>query len=658
MREKAKILIVEQSPAEWESARQFLESNGLQILLAESFEQSLSLARARNPDLVLVTTHLPGGDLQELCRLIKSLPGLDRVYVCMVLDGQNNEHPRPEAEDNWVDDYLVRPINHNDLLFRLKKMLRQRKAREDIRQKGEQLHQSLEEMSAFNLIGQQINLALSLDEILPKVVDQVFATLQPDRAFIFLLEDGKLRLKANRVNGEVEDDGERPSLCAGECLCGLALQDGKSKFSRNLYEDERCTRTGCKQVGMLSIAALPLRVGQDVFGVLGLCSREEQDFESKSVFFEALSAQVSMGVQNARLYGSVQNELKEREHLGGILRAKNEFLEAMHETTLELVSEHNLATLLMNIVKRAGQLVGTDTGEIDLVDEQVKRLIPQVVLGAVSDVKWLESGFGEGVAGHVWQSGKPFIVDDYDEWAGHMQQFPKGRVGAVAAVPLISEESVIGVLMVSYPRPLNRKFEPGTVDLLVQFGRLATLAITNSRLFSDLQQELVEHNQAEQALQASEREFRSVVEFSPLAMHFYQLESPGVLVLKDLNGAAEKLSNGSRLTLIGMRLEDLLQGLKGTRYPDLFCQVARGDVGPQVFEIQYKDEHFRGFIEIHVYQINSGRILTELIDITERKRVEMGLQESEFLLRESQRIGRIGSYNLDITTDSWVCSEG
>ena len=45
-----------------------------------------------------------------------------------------------------------------------------------------------------------------------------------------------------------------------------------------------------------------------------------------------------------------------------------------------------------------------------------------------------------------------------------------------------------------------------------------------------------------------------------------------------------------------------------------------------------------------------------LTDITARKQIEKKLQEREFWLSETQRVGLIGSYSLDIVADEWISS--
>jgi len=50
-------------------------------------------------------------------------------------------------------------------------------------------------------------------------------------------------------------------------------------------------------------------------------------------------------------------------------------------------------------------------------------------------------------------------------------------------------------------------------------------------------------------------------------------------------------------------------------------------------------------------------VVVTFSDITARKRIESALRESEYWLRESQRVSRIGSYVMDVDRDTWVSSE-
>lgn len=51
------------------------------------------------------------------------------------------------------------------------------------------------------------------------------------------------------------------------------------------------------------------------------------------------------------------------------------------------------------------------------------------------------------------------------------------------------------------------------------------------------------------------------------------------------------------------------------------------------------------------------RITGTHLDISERKKTEEAIRENEFWLTESQRVGRIGSYVLDISMGNWICSQ-
>jgi PAS domain S-box-containing protein len=194
---------------------------------------------------------------------------------------------------------------------------------------------------------------------------------------------------------------------------------------------------------------------------------------------------------------AILHDITEQKKAEDALRRQNAYLAALQETMLELISLHDLKALLENIVRRAGQLLGTEAGFLDLVEPGSQQLRPQVGLGALTESLKHASQPGKGVAGTVWQTAKPLVIDDYDSWEGRIKKFSLNTIQSIIGVPLLSGEQVVGVLGLAYAYPSTQTFGAEAIELITQFARLATLAIENARVFTALQQELAERKAAE-----------------------------------------------------------------------------------------------------------------------------------------------------------------
>jgi len=170
----------------------------------------------------------------------------------------------------------------------------------------EALRQRVEEMTALNTFGQQVGSSLSLVRVVEAALEGIFAAVAPDLALLFVLEGDKLILQGAHLENSKSAFKAPGVHRVGECLCGLAVSEGKAVYSRKMRSDHRCTLPECKEAGLLSFASLPLRSGDKIIGVLGLASREERDFEKQANFLESLSSQVAIALQNAALYEEVQ----------------------------------------------------------------------------------------------------------------------------------------------------------------------------------------------------------------------------------------------------------------------------------------------------------------------------------------------------------------
>ncbi len=170
----------------------------------------------------------------------------------------------------------------------------------------------IDELTALSVLSSAISASLSFKDTADAAIKGIMDIVRPDLAFLFLREGDRLLVrKILPAAAEYPFEGF-PEHRVGECLCGLSAQEKKPVYALDIQCDPRCTWDECKNAGIRSFAALPLRKGEDIFGVLGLASIKERDFNFQAVFLETLANQVSVALTNTKLYEAVQTELDER----------------------------------------------------------------------------------------------------------------------------------------------------------------------------------------------------------------------------------------------------------------------------------------------------------------------------------------------------------
>jgi len=98
------------------------------------------------------------------------------------------------------------------------------------------------------------------------------------------------------------------------------------------------------------------------------------------------------------------------------LQQQNEYLAALHATTLGLISRLDLDELLQAIISRAGQLLGTPHGFISLLEPAKDQIEVKVGTGIFAQQIGFHMRRGEGMSGQVWESGRPIVISNYDAW--------------------------------------------------------------------------------------------------------------------------------------------------------------------------------------------------------------------------------------------------
>lgn len=119
----ARILVIEDDEAVLTFLRRGLAYDGYQVDIAVDGQSGLLLARENPPDLVVLDWMLPKLDGLEVCRRLRQG---GRVPILM-LTARETVNDRVQGLDAGADDYMVKPFNLDELLARIRALLRRTK---------------------------------------------------------------------------------------------------------------------------------------------------------------------------------------------------------------------------------------------------------------------------------------------------------------------------------------------------------------------------------------------------------------------------------------------------------------------------------------------------------------------------------------------------
>src|ERR671929_11270 len=116
----SRILVVDDDPHMLTMMRRVLEVEGYAVAVAPDGDTALDVLRSEPVDLIILDLMLPGRDGFEVCRLVRR----ESAVPVLMLTARDEATNKVAGLDSGADDYVVKPFNPDELLARVRALLR------------------------------------------------------------------------------------------------------------------------------------------------------------------------------------------------------------------------------------------------------------------------------------------------------------------------------------------------------------------------------------------------------------------------------------------------------------------------------------------------------------------------------------------------------
>ena len=224
----ARILVVDDEPQILKALETTLRGAGYDVETAATGEDALTQASVRPPEGVILDLVLPDKSGVEICRELRKWSDAPVLVLSVI----GEEHEKVAALDAGADDYVTKPFGVDELLARLRAVLRRAAPAEPLLKVGE-LEIDLEKR-ALHRNGELVQLTPHEFGLL-----RLFATnegkLLTHRTILrevwgaaYQTESHYLHVYVSQLRQKIEDDPTRPRYLLTETGAGYRFVDPKS----------------------------------------------------------------------------------------------------------------------------------------------------------------------------------------------------------------------------------------------------------------------------------------------------------------------------------------------------------------------------------------------------------------------------------------------
>ena len=320
-------------------------------------------------------------------------------------------------------------------------------------------------------IARDISSSLDLDELLEKAVELIRSRFDFYHAAIFLKDlPGEfvvIREASGDAGAQLKRAGHKLGI-GSKSVVGYVAGQGEPLIVNDITRDAIYYPNPVLPETRAE-AAIPLKVGDRIVGVLDVQSKQSYAFSEQNLrTLQILADQLAIAVVNTELFAETQEHLAQHRLL--------------HHITTTAASGTTLSEALQSAVNGLQVTLGGDRVSILLANREKKLLEVKAAVGYASDVFDLRISLGSGITGWAAAHRRTLRVNDVLSDTRYIEGSPNTR--SEMAIPLLYRSELLGVLNVESEQ--LSAYAENDEELLGTLGGSLAAIIANARLLEQI----------------------------------------------------------------------------------------------------------------------------------------------------------------------------
>jgi signal transduction histidine kinase len=396
-------------------------------------------------------------------------------------------------------------------------------------QQSLEIQQRLKESNTLAQIEQALSETerIGIGEVLQLIVASA-RELMPhaEKSVIHLLDEEEQVLIARAVSGFNTLDKEFNSMKmqVGDGIAGQVIHEGLTVNVKDVGMNPHF-RFSASPPTFQSLIVAPVHSGGRPIGTISVQSSVKNAFSSRDAdLLNALAAQSAIAIENTHLFETTQQRLKE--------------VNILYQISRSLAASLDAEQLIKNMIILLQQSFDYYHVQIYLADPETRNLVVRHGSGYTGN-EFVQEGHqippGEGIVGHVAQTGEPFMTNSVDEVLFYKRDPLLAHIQSELAVPIKVDEQVLGVLDIEQTAA-HDPFTVNDLHLVTAIAEHLAIVLQKANLYRTLQTALQQEKKMRSQLLQSER---LALVGRLLASVSHELNNPlqtiqyGLFVLKD-----------------------------------------------------------------------------------------------------------------------------